>query len=589
MRPGRRLGFVGAVATLGVAASTSTALAAPPAPSLAPEIAAVINATTPNVTLSASGAAGYWWQLDNGPVSNSNTVNLAIVVDGAHTLRAVAFDQFGFQSPQTVRNFRMDRTPPANPQITPDLPALTNNPPSSVTISGGGEPVGYQWQLDGAAVRTEHTVSLSGLGDGTHTLTFRAVDEAGNPSAWVTRTMRIDRTAPSAPNVSPEVSSTTAITSLPTLTLSGGGETVTYRWQIDQGAVQTGATVTAGVLKDGQHQLTVWSVDAAGNSSTKAIRSFKIDTAPRPTTTPGAPKPPSLTPSQVAPAKTPPTVTATTTGGETVVWSLSGPRVLSGLTPSPATPSLAGLPDGDYTLTARARNAGGALSVPATMSFRIDSTPPAAPKITSGPGSARGGPAPLFTWTGEPGGSYIWRVTRGDVVVQGPAATTERAVRLAPTAIGDGYQFTVNQLDAVGNTGPTGDWTFAIGARVAGKPGSANPQLLAKAFGPLYPRAGKRVSDHHGVMLRWVYRAGRPTKLFNVQVYDGNRRKVFSMFTKKQAARVPSKFTEGGQRYYWQVWPYWGKERGYGRRPLGISNFRVNAGGTIVSAERRSP
>ena len=167
MGPRRRLGRVCAVAALGATTVLpQIASAAPPAPGLTPEIAAVINNSTSTVTLSASGAQGYWWQIDNGQVQNSNTVNLGGVSEGNHVLRAVAYDNFGFQSSQTVRNFQIDRTPPSNPSINPDLPTLTNSPPSNVAISGGGEPVGYQWQLDGAAIRTEATVPLSGLGDG---------------------------------------------------------------------------------------------------------------------------------------------------------------------------------------------------------------------------------------------------------------------------------------------------------------------------------------------------------------------------------------------------------------------------------------
>lgn len=586
MNPRARVRLVGAVAAVGVAAiAPQLATAAPQPPSVSPEVAAVINSGTSTVTLSASGANGYWWQIDNGQVNNSNTVNLGNLSEADHVLRAVAYDRFGFQSGQTVRNFRVDRTPPASPSISPDLPSLTNTPPGSVTISGGGEPVGYQWQLDGAPIRTEATVPLSGLGDGTHTLTFRAVDIPGNTSGWVTKTMRIDRGAPSAPNLSPEISSTTALVAFPTVTLSGGGETATYRWQIDQGSVQTGATVTASGLKDGPHQLTVWSVDSAGNSSTKAIRTFKIDTAVKPPVSPTGPKPPELAPAQIAPAKLAPTVTATAPG-DTVVWTLTGPRTLSGQAVSPATPALAGLPDGDYTLTTRAKNAAGALSTPSSVTFKVDSTPPGAPKILAGPASARSGPAPRFIWSGEPGGSYIWRVTRGDVVVQGPVATPQNSIRLTPMLTGGDYLFTVNQLDGIGNTGPTASWTFKIQARSAVTAGDS--KLVAAAFGPLFPKAGKGVPDQPGVMLRWVYRAGRRTQLFNVQVYDQTRRKVFSVFTKKQSIRVPSKVTKAGKRYYWQVWPYWGNGRGYGRKPLGISYFSVNPGGK-VAAERRTP
>lgn len=566
-------------AALVTAMAPAAALAAPPAPTLTPDIASAIN-TTPTITLSAAGALAYRWQIDGGAPAFTPTISLAGLADGSHTLVVTAFDLFGGASPQTARTFVLDRRAPTAPTITPSLPSVTNTPPTTVTLGGGGEPVTYRWQLDGGSVQSGPTVTLGNVTDGAHTLSAWAVDAAGNESPRTTQTMQVSR-APQAltpPNVTPEISSTTPVAALPTITLSGGGRATGYQWQIDQGPVRTGQVVTAPGLATGQHTLTVWSLDASGAISTKVTRTFRVDQS--------APTAPQIS-STIGVLGRAPTVTIAMPGAS-ILWSLTGPRALSGEAASPATPALGTLTDGTYALSARARSASGATSPTSTITFRIDTKAPVAPSITSGPASANGGPNPAFTWVGEPGATYVWRITRGELIVQGPTPTTEGRIKTRPIRAGGEYTFSVYAIDAAGNAGLPASWRFSLRDRItAGVTGTPGVQaLLSRGYGPVYPRAGRNFLRRSGISLHWVYNAGRPARIFNVQVFNERGKKIFSAFPKKSHIVLPARVTQPGHRYYWQVWPYWGKRLGgYSREPLGISFFTVNPAAALA-AER---
>ena len=276
----RRARYAGGGLLVVLIAATS-AVAAPPAPTLTPDIGAAIN-TTPTIALSSVGATNWIWQLDTTRGA-TGTVSLAGLADGTHTLTAQAFSLVTGLSLPTTRTFVLDRVAPTAPTVSPALPALTNQPPTTVTLGGGGGSATYRWRLDTNAIQTGATVALGALADGTHTLTANAVDAAGNVSATTTRTMRVDRQAPTPPTISPALPAGTLFKAFPVSTLAGGGEPVTYQWRIDDGPSKTGAAVSASDLVDGEHRLTASATDEAQNRSAEVSWAFRIErSAPSP-------------------------------------------------------------------------------------------------------------------------------------------------------------------------------------------------------------------------------------------------------------------------------------------------------------------
>lgn len=101
-------------------------------------------------------------------------------------------------------------------------------------------------------------------------------------------------------------------------------------------------------------------------------------------------------------------------------------------------------------------------------------------------------------------------------------------------------------------------------------PGATNARRLR-------PRVGRSVATRRPT-LRWARRAG--ARLYNVQVFafrgrQGRPVKILSAFPSRPSFRLPAGRLRFGERYSWRVWPFYGRGRGFARRPIGVSHFRV--------------
>lgn len=175
-------------------------------------------------------------------------------------------------------------------------------------ITGSGAEAGATVEIYDGAVKLGETsannagawtfTAGAGLTDGTHTLTAKQTDVAGNTSAAsAPLTVTIDTTAaaaPGAPKLARESDSgqldNDAVTNVTRPVISGSGAEAKATIELyDGGALLAKTTadadgawsLTTGVLSAGLHSLTAKQVDAAGNASLQsALLNLRIDTAP---------------------------------------------------------------------------------------------------------------------------------------------------------------------------------------------------------------------------------------------------------------------------------------------------------------------
>ncbi len=164
--------------------------------------------------------------------------------------------------------------------------------------------------------------NASNLAEGEHALTVEATDAANNVTTSPTKTIRVDATAPAAPQAtSSEATITTGSTWSVNLThgVQAGAaiDAVRYRVCLDGacGAPQTASSLTeiAGIASQaGVLSVRVWAADASGNEDEAQYATVEFAvTAPVPPSTP--PTSPTPTPVPTAPvAPTTPTGISTT-------------------------------------------------------------------------------------------------------------------------------------------------------------------------------------------------------------------------------------------------------------------------------------
>ncbi|MCZ7559975.1 MAG: Ig-like domain-containing protein [Burkholderiaceae bacterium] len=330
-----------------------------------------------------------------------------------------------------------DTTPPGAPVITsgeftnkvrPTI-AGTAEPGSKVTLtldvgSDGKADVTYDttvasngiWSID-TATATPTTGSLPTIAEGvTTSLSARAVDGAGNPSALTTARLTLDTHAPPAPSIdSPLLTNDTTPViygfaepgSIVTVELDLNRDgTADVRWNatadaagaysVDVGSAPASGTLPAGKLGDvSTTGLSVFASDLAGNASPRVPAELRVDTS--------IPPPPTIATiagdNRINAAETGASVTISGTLDAayadrpvSVQWGSLAPRAATVTGTVWSITIAAGDIPGDGVQTVRATyvNAAGTTSVEATQPVVIDRVAPGAPSIALNPVSDSG-------------------------------------------------------------------------------------------------------------------------------------------------------------------------------------------------------
>ncbi len=359
------------------------------APDLAPAATAASNGQngwyTGSVTVQAnasdatSGLASVQYQVDGGTWQSGETVNLS--TDGVHTVVFKAEDVAGNTTTSQRVTVKIDTTAPT---LTPSMPEPNGDDDWFVTapvqIDASAEDAtsgvaSVECRIDGGAWQTP---PVNVTGDGEHVVECEATDNAGNSTSW-RKTVEVDTTAPaltaSAP--SPDGSEGWYVTAPVQIDASAEDATsgvASMQCRVDGGTWQS---LPVSVTTEGEHFVECEAADHAGNTTVWS-QTVKLDTTPPVS-------------AFHEPAEGATVWDVVTLHGESDD-ATSGPAAVevstdNGATWRPATlvTSTAQwtafwdtrpLPDGEYTLMARARDAAGNEEHTAIVHVTVANAPP---------------------------------------------------------------------------------------------------------------------------------------------------------------------------------------------------------------------
>ncbi|UCD85447.1 MAG: hypothetical protein JSU92_04440, partial [Deltaproteobacteria bacterium] len=263
-----------------------------------PVAGSTLDSTTVEVKGTAADANGIDRVEVNGEVASGGVswvVSVAGLAEGLNTLTATAWDNAGNWSSTSIQVF-IDSTPPDPPTITSPLsgPTSDNTPLvlGTVALADAGSTVeiyeGMMLWGSTQAVGTNFSLTLPALADGSHILTAKAIDGAGNksgPSAGVT--IFVDTREPDVEISTPASGS---IYGTDCVVVSGSVTDLPPSSGLDAGVVTAGVvtasisgqtwTVTVCGLSEGSVTIDATYRDLAGNEGVSAPVNITVDTTP---------------------------------------------------------------------------------------------------------------------------------------------------------------------------------------------------------------------------------------------------------------------------------------------------------------------
>ena len=362
---------------------------APPNPSRSTTATFFFNSIPPNALFKC--------KLDTNAETNCTSPwTYAGLAEGSHTVLITAYTLAGDQDPTPATySWTLDTVSPQT-SITLPPPARTNNRTPTITFASSEPNSNFVCKIDsGAFFSCASPFTTPSLADGSHTFFVVASDQAGNTdpfpasTSWIQDTVPPDTTItnpPANPSNNPS----------PTFTFTSN-EAGTFQCQMDAAAAVAcnSGSISYSGLSNASHTFRVTAIDVAGSPDpTPATYTWVVDTIV-PDTTIGTPKPSSLTNAASA------TFVFTSNEPGTFRCSLNG-----------STPTLcasgqvySGLTDGVQVFSVFAvDSAGNPDPTPATYSWTVDITPPAA-TILSGPRLRTNVRVPVFTFSSNEAGS----------------------------------------------------------------------------------------------------------------------------------------------------------------------------------------
>lgn len=438
----------------------------------APADDAFLNTKTPSFTFSSNKPGSSTCQIDSGAqVSCSSGWTIPsspAQSEGAHTV-TIRFTDLASNVTTRVVPFTIDTVLPA---VTITDPAADNamrkstRPAIAFNVVDTNAAATSLCRVDSQAFGAcESPWSTPTLTDGSHTVEIRHIDKAGNVRT-VSRSLVVDTTLPEVTITAP----TTGSFSGPTPTITFNVNDVhpgTSECQLDgnPGVTCTSGQVWSPALSAGQHTLAIIHTDAAGNKGPSTSVTFTVDT-----TNPivNINWPPAGTINERQPlidfdvTEANPSATSSCK-----IDSLAAVPCTSPYTPAP-------IADGAHILvvthTDKAGNSGSD-----TRSFTVDATPPNAPTFSAHPNALTNLTSASFTVVrAEAGGTLECQL---DIGGWSTANCTQPWTGLSTGE----HVFFARQIDAPGNIGTIGSFTWTIDQTAPPAPNVSGPNGVSGA------------------------------------------------------------------------------------------------------------
>ncbi len=356
-----------------------------------PQGTAASSSATFAFSSTATDVVTFECRIDGGAwVTCTSPRQLAGLADGSRTFDVRAIDAAGnIENSPATRTWMVDTTPP-DTTITSGPTGAVSTTSTTFAFSSPDPTATFQCRLDagswGACVSPQQ---LTGLSQGSHTFSVRALDPAGNIDASpASRTWTVDTVAPDTSITAGPSGTVVSATANFSFTSPEGG--VTFECRLDGGAwaACTSPRQLTGQA-DGSHTFDVRAVDAAGNAdASPATRTWTVDATPPDTSLTSGPA--------VTVNSTSATFTFSSTDpGATFQCRLDG----AAFAPCTSPRQLAGLTEGSHTFEVRASDAAGNIDAsPASRTWTVDTTA-ADTSITGGPTGAVSSTSATFTFS----------------------------------------------------------------------------------------------------------------------------------------------------------------------------------------------
>jgi hypothetical protein len=413
-------------------------------------------------------------------------VNPAGYADGEHAMTVVVRDAAG-ETAYLPFGMKVDRTAPAAVSMAPSDRTQDRRTPVSFAVDAGPSGLaGLTASVDGIPMAISGgTATFSPATDlayGAHTVTWRAVDNAGNArdGFWTFRV--VDQAPPVLSDAVPAAGSASELRRPPigfTLTDVGTGiDPLSLRVLLDGGDVAPAGTydgtrfsyTPASELAFGNHEVRVLAADRSGNPLPPTAWSFRVADVTAPAL--GDPRPDdgsassdrtpaiSVVASDAGTGIDPATLSVTLDGRDvTRLGTLAGGRFAY----QPQEP----LPLGDHVVIARVSDRAGNAAAPFQWHFGVrDEAPPTIDGRLPAPGATVPGAAVIGFDVADPGAgidapSLHVAVDGSDVTEWGTFDGSR--FRYAPGNLGAGvHTIAVTVADRAGNVAGPVVWQFAV-------------------------------------------------------------------------------------------------------------------------------
>jgi len=339
------------------------------------------------VTLSAadavSGVSSTVYTVDGG-AQQTYAQPISITAYGSHTVQYWSTDHAGnVEAAKSLPVTIADTTPPSSSMSLSGTPGTNGWYTGTVTVTlsatdAGSGVAAIKYFVDGATVTHTYTVPFTISSDAAHTVTFWAIDQAGNTETNNNGSVKIDKTAPSIAFGSTSPAPTS------------------YGWNNTAVSVPyTSSDPTSGIASstpaspvtisaEGANQTTtVTATDNAGNSASSTSATVNIDlTAPSTTATPAG--------TQGGNGTYTGPVTVTLAGSDAlsgIAWTLY--TVDGGAQQNYASPfTVSG--GSAHTINYWSVDKAGNVEAQKTLSITVDTTPPTTTAALSSPAGSNG-------------------------------------------------------------------------------------------------------------------------------------------------------------------------------------------------------